>query len=91
MDYQLALAEAASPVARGSKQGVCLTDQVGRPFLLLSDWVSKSLAHTPQAHTDCMRTVLADAVLHNPVIKHFQTPRETTDFLAEFPILYLTL
>ena len=57
---------------------------------LLSDsFMDLSLISDILAHTHCMRTILADAVLQNRVIKQFQTIWETTDFLAEFPILSL--
>jgi len=37
-----------------------------------------------------MRGILADSVLHNPIIAKFQTVWELTDILAEFPILVST-
>jgi len=54
-----------------------------------SPLVSDALSAVSTGHVNNMRAILADSILHNPVIAKFQTVWESTDFLAEFPVLAL--
>jgi len=56
-----------------------------------SPLISNALTAVSTEDVNKMRGILADSVLHSPIIAKFQSVWEMTDILAEFPFLVSTI